>query len=138
MCWANSPLVPPGMVLRGITVSLRPGSPCSIRCASLCSCAFPPLRGLTAMNRTIPLIFLMITMSLTVLASSADPGPATQPATPPQEAAMKAVLTRQQTAWNQGDLETFMHGYWDYAKLTFPAPSGITTASSPFLTLYTH
>lgn len=88
------------------------------------------------MNRTIGLIFLMITMNLTVLAWNADPGAATQPATPPEEAALKAVLTRQQTAWNQGDMETFMQGYWNSPELTFAGTSGITRGYGPVLTRY--
>ena len=56
------------------------------------------------MNRTTRLIFLTVTMSLTLLVTNADSDPGTQPATASQEAAMKALLTRQQTSWNQGDV----------------------------------
>jgi ketosteroid isomerase-like protein len=37
------------------------------------------------------------------------------------EKAVKAVLTAQQSAWNRGDLEGFMEGYWKSDELTFTA-----------------
>jgi ketosteroid isomerase-like protein len=81
-------------------------------------------------------IFLIFTMSLTLPATNADPGPATQPATASEEAAMKVVLTSQQAAWNQGDVETFMQGYWNSPDLTFAGTSGITRGYAPVLTHY--
>jgi beta-aspartyl-peptidase (threonine type) len=36
-----------------------------------------------------------------------------------QEKAVRQVLDDQVTAWNKGDLESFMKGYWDSEKLTF-------------------
>ena len=88
------------------------------------------------MNRTTRLIFLAVTMSLTLLAKSADRGAGTQPATASQEAAVKAVLAGQQTAWNQGDVETFMQGYWNSPQLTFAGTSGITRGYAPVLAHY--
>ena len=41
-------------------------------------------------------------------AGSADPGPA-----------IERVLTQQAAAWNRGDLEAFMHGYWRSPDLVF-------------------
>jgi uncharacterized protein (TIGR02246 family) len=35
------------------------------------------------------------------------------------DAAIRQVLTDQQTAWNQGDIVTFMHGYDDSPQTTF-------------------
>jgi uncharacterized protein (TIGR02246 family) len=35
------------------------------------------------------------------------------------EAAIRAVLTEQDAAWNRGDLDGFMKGYWDDDELTF-------------------
>jgi beta-aspartyl-peptidase (threonine type) len=36
-----------------------------------------------------------------------------------EKAAIRAVLDAQQAAWNKGDLETFMAGYWSSPDLTF-------------------
>jgi beta-aspartyl-peptidase (threonine type) len=39
----------------------------------------------------------------------------------PEDAAtaVRALLVRQQAAWNRGDLETFLDSYWDSDSLTF-------------------
>lgn len=36
------------------------------------------------------------------------------------------VLTRQQSAWNKGDIEQFMQGYWKSDSLSFISKKGIT------------
>ena len=78
------------------------------------------------MNRPIRLTFLALTIGLALLAINTDRGSATQPATPSQEAAIKEVLALQQTAWNQGDVEAFMRGYWNSPDLTFAGSNGIS------------
>ncbi len=40
--------------------------------------------------------------------------------------AIRQVLSEQQTAWNQGDLEAFMQGYWRSDSLKFIGSRGIT------------
>ncbi|MDH5609440.1 MAG: nuclear transport factor 2 family protein [Cyclobacteriaceae bacterium] len=47
-------------------------------------------------------------------------------ATANDEAAIRAILARQQSCWNAGDLECFMEGYWKSAHLTFIGSKGIT------------
>lgn len=47
-------------------------------------------------------------------APAADPLPR-----PEAETAVRAVLDRQVAAWNKGDLEGFLAGYWDSPQLTF-------------------
>lgn len=47
--------------------------------------------------------------------ASADAG--TQP--PARVGEVRAVLERQVEAWNRGDLESFMEGYWRSGELTF-------------------
>ena len=42
------------------------------------------------------------------------------------ETAVRAVLERQQTAWNAGDVDAFMQGYWHSDELSFSA-AGTTT-----------
>ena len=39
-------------------------------------------------------------------------------------AAMNDVLTRQQAAWNRGDLDGFVEGYWHSSDLTFSGING--------------
>jgi len=36
------------------------------------------------------------------------------------------VLDDQVTAWNRGDIESFMQGYWQSDELTFEAPDSVT------------
>ena len=40
--------------------------------------------------------------------------------------AIDAVLHKQQTAWNQGDVDAFLVGYWHSPELSFSGSSGIT------------
>ena len=47
-----------------------------------------------------------------------------------------SVLTDQQSAWNRGDVNTFMKGYWDSTDLTFAGASGITRGWQPVLARY--
>ena len=42
-----------------------------------------------------------------------------------EEAAVRAVMAAQQIAWNNGDLEEFMKGYWKSDSLQFIGPRGI-------------
>ncbi len=39
--------------------------------------------------------------------------------------AIHAVLNAQQTAWNRGDVDTFLVGYWHSPELTFSGSSGV-------------
>jgi len=40
--------------------------------------------------------------------------------------AIRAVLDAQQTAWNRGDVDAFMAGYWHSPELTFSGSSGVS------------
>lgn len=50
----------------------------------------------------------------------------TPPPLPP-EADLRAVLTAQQDAWNRGDLDGFMAGYWESEELRFASGGTVTT-----------
>jgi len=39
--------------------------------------------------------------------------------------ALRAVLSAQQTAWNRGDVDAFLVGYWRSPELTFSGSSGL-------------
>jgi ketosteroid isomerase-like protein len=41
-------------------------------------------------------------------------------------AAIEAALQAQQAAWNRGDVDAFMEGYWHSPELSFSGSSGIT------------
>jgi len=41
-------------------------------------------------------------------------------------AAIEAALQAQQAAWNRGDVDAFMEGYWQSPELSFSGSSGIT------------
>ena len=49
-----------------------------------------------------------------------------------------SVMSVQMEAWNQGDLEGFMEGYWQSDSLLFVAKSGITRGHSATLERYQH
>jgi len=43
----------------------------------------------------------------------------------PDRAAINAVLKQQQAAWNRGDVEAFLTGYWHSPELTFSGSNGV-------------
>ncbi|MEY3441981.1 MAG: hypothetical protein RLZZ519_262, partial [Bacteroidota bacterium] len=45
---------------------------------------------------------------------------------PKDKASILAVMASQETAWNNGDLQGFMNGYWENDSLRFIGKSGIT------------
>jgi hypothetical protein len=47
-------------------------------------------------------------------------------AQPGDEQQIREMLDRQTQAWNRGDIEGFMDGYWESDSLTFIGKSGIT------------
>ncbi len=42
------------------------------------------------------------------------------------ETAIRQLLAKQSAAWNQGDLDNFMKGYWENDSLMFIGKSGVT------------
>jgi ketosteroid isomerase-like protein len=52
------------------------------------------------------------------------------------ERAILEVLDRQEAAWNRGDLETFMDGYWRSDSLKFIGRNGLTYGWQPTLDNY--
>ena len=42
------------------------------------------------------------------------------------EAAVRAILDAQQSAWNEGKVDVFLEGYWKSDGLTFSGSQGIT------------
>lgn len=52
------------------------------------------------------------------------------------EEAVRAVLDAQMAAWNRGDLETYMTGYWKSPELTFYSGGTVTQGWQPTLERY--
>ena len=50
--------------------------------------------------------------------------------------AITAVLKKQQEAWNQGDVDTFLQGYWRSPELTFSGSGGIARGWDGVLARY--
>jgi ketosteroid isomerase-like protein len=76
------------------------------------------IRGLIAIYAVFVLLF---PLSLAVAAVPTDESASGKITTP-----ILRVLTEQQAAWNQGDIPTFMSGYWNSPDLTFSGSSGIS------------
>src|SRR5712691_7894941 len=50
--------------------------------------------------------------------------------------AISAVLNAQQTAWNRGDVDAFLLGYWHSPELTFSGSGGVVRGWDGVLTRY--
>jgi uncharacterized protein (TIGR02246 family) len=50
--------------------------------------------------------------------------------------AIKAVLEAQQAAWNRGDVDAFLVGYWHSSELTFSGNSGVARGWDGVLARY--
>jgi uncharacterized protein (TIGR02246 family) len=50
--------------------------------------------------------------------------------------AIQAVLSAQQAAWNRGDVDAFLVGYWRSPELTFSGSSGIARGWDGVMTRY--
>jgi uncharacterized protein (TIGR02246 family) len=50
--------------------------------------------------------------------------------------AISTVLSAQQTAWNHGDVDTFLGGYWHSPELTFSGSSGVARGWDGVLARY--
>ena len=50
--------------------------------------------------------------------------------------AINAVLSAQQTAWNRGDVDAFLGGYWRSPELTFSGSSGVVRGWDGVLARY--
>lgn len=63
--------------------------------------------------------FLLLTTHLTAQSKSAGP-------TSADESAIRNILATQTAAWNSGNIDTFMKGYWENDSLMFIGKSGVT------------
>jgi ketosteroid isomerase-like protein len=58
------------------------------------------------------------------------------PASPSDESQIRAVLDMQTAAWNRGDIDTFMTGYWNSEQTEFLGASGIARGWQAVLDRY--
>jgi ketosteroid isomerase-like protein len=68
--------------------------------------------------------FWMVSSRRTVVANAKD------------EAAVRKVLDDQVVAWNRGDIDAFMTGYWNSDKVQFVSGNGITHGYADVLARY--
>lgn len=80
-------------------------------------------------NASMKMLLLTIALSLAAISISAQ-------SRPKDEAAIRKVMEDQSTAWNRGDLEGFMEGYWKSDKLTFLSGTNVTRGWQPTLDRY--
>lgn len=85
----------------------------------------PPLVRLT-WRKLVPFLILDALLTAAIIAWLVSAASAA-PETPSPNAAVRAVLDTQVAAWNRGDLDGFMAGYWKNDKLTFFSGDTITS-----------
>lgn len=75
---------------------------------------------------------------LTAACQSAMPGPVTGTIASgaSSETAIRAILDRQDAAWNAGDIDGFMDGYWQSPELRFASGGTIVRGYTPTLERY--
>ncbi len=85
-------------------------------------------------NHLIELFTIAITLAAGGVAVSQNaPRPETQRV---DRAAIADVLKAQESAWNRGDVESFLQGYWHSPELTFSGAGGITRGWDAVLARY--
>jgi beta-aspartyl-peptidase (threonine type) len=73
-------------------------------------------------RRTFQFLLLLMCATVVIVSEAKDFFAPVQTS----ESAITAVLTAQAEAWNRGDLEAYMKGYWKSEKLLFVSASGVT------------
>jgi ketosteroid isomerase-like protein len=70
-------------------------------------------------------LFLLLVFSMTGTAQNSS-----------IESDIRAVMNDQVAAWNRGDIDGFMRGYWNSDKLTFVSGANVTRGWQPTLDRY--
>ena len=86
------------------------------------------------MKRSVAISTLALLTFLCPSAPSAHPPRVDRPAHP--EAAIRAVLDGQVAAWNRGDVDAFMEGYWKSESTEFVGANGIVRGWQAVLDRY--
>lgn len=82
----------------------------------------------------IPLLLMALAIGLLVPGSQTRPMPA--PSQEVDRLAITSLLTAQQAAWNRGDIDAFVVGYWKSPELTFSGSSGVSRGYDGVLARY--
>jgi len=71
---------------------------------------------------------MRIVLTILVIAVSIQLSAQSKPARPAggDEKAIRKILATQTAAWNRGDIDQFMNGYWENDSLMFIGKSGVT------------
>jgi uncharacterized protein (TIGR02246 family) len=83
---------------------------------------------------TTSAVFIFIATALAALMFST--GGSSADNREPDRRAIHAVLTSQQEAWNRGDVDAFLVGYWHSPDLTFSGSSGVSRGWDGVLARY--
>ena len=86
------------------------------------------------MKRSMLRSILSCAIALVASSSALDSRQSTAAAS--ASADIHAVLDDQRAAWNSGDVNAFMKGYWNSPALTFAGTSGITRGWEPVMQRY--
>ena len=83
----------------------------------------------------VPLLLLPVLLGLFLSreARSTGQGSASEETS---HAAITNILDEQQSAWNRGDVSSFMRGYWNSPEVTFAGSGGITRGWESVLARY--
>jgi uncharacterized protein (TIGR02246 family) len=86
-------------------------------------------------NIRMVLLAAGLTLFLGFLLQNSSPGVPSDGREADQKA-IKAVLEAQQSAWNRGDVDAFLVGYWHSSELTFSGSSGVARGWDGVLARY--
>jgi uncharacterized protein (TIGR02246 family) len=84
-------------------------------------------------NATMFAALLLLTFHLVAPAATSADQPAERQA---DRSAIRTVLDAQQEAWNRGDIDAFLTGYWHSPDLTFSGSTGISRGWGAVLARY--
>jgi len=88
------------------------------------------------MPHRVPITLYMLALAFSAITLQAFSAHGDQAAQARTSAGVTLVLTNQQAAWNKGDVDVFMSGYWDSPDLTFLGSSGVSRGWEGILARY--
>jgi ketosteroid isomerase-like protein len=80
---------------------------------------------LTAMTRTLLTTLILLTLTTSAFTQASK-----------DEAAIRSVMANQVDAWNKGNIDAFMKGYWNNDSLVFIGKSGLSNGYHQALANY--
>jgi ketosteroid isomerase-like protein len=83
---------------------------------------------------SIPFLIMALALGLLVLQGRSPATP--RPGQDEDRLAITGLLTNQQAAWNRGDIDAFVVGYWKSPELTFSGSSGVARGYDGVLERY--